>query len=416
MPRRRRGSVAEIIDGIEHDPAHHLVGPFNPSLTPVDTPPTPKVDLPPSQKTPTSLSVRPSKTVIGESLWDDIKTMNWIRSPASSFKLMLVPLVLFLNWHVVSPEAHNPFKYFITIQYRVPDSADDDPRYQKGYGDLAFLFYYVIVFTFIRQTITIHFFRPLALRLGIRREAKIDRFAEQGYAIAYFSVFGSAGIWAMSNMDTWYYNTKNFWTDYPYWAMTPTVKTYYLLQFAYWTQQLLILALKLEKPRKDFNELVIHHLVTIWLIGWSYLFNLTKIGNAVFITMDISDMFFAFAKTLNYLKLENASAVAFSWFVFVWSYGRHYLNIKILYSVWTEWDLIPEAAKVWNPEQGVWMVWWMKWQIFVPLFLLQLVNLFWYFLIWRVLIRAVFGTKLEDERSDDEDDGKPDEPEDDKKD
>lgn len=29
----------------------------------------------------------------------------------------------------------------------------------------------------------------------------------------------------------------------------------------------------------------------------------------------------------------------------------------------------------------------MKWQIFVPIFLLQLINLFWYFLIWRILFR-----------------------------
>jgi acyl-CoA-dependent ceramide synthase len=49
--------------------------------------------------------------------------------------------------------------------------------------------------------------------------------------------------------------------------MNGLMKTYYLLQTAYWTQQLFVLVLKIEKPRKDYNELVIHHLVTIWLIG-----------------------------------------------------------------------------------------------------------------------------------------------------
>jgi len=48
------------------------------------------------------------------------------------------------------------------------------------------------------------------------------------------------------------------------------------------------------------------------------------------------------------------------------------------------------------------MVWWMKWQIFTPLLLLQCLNLFWYFLIWRVFWRAVMGSSLKDERSDDE--------------
>ncbi len=45
----------------------------------------------------------------------------------------------------------------------------------------------------------------------------------------------------------------------------------------------------------------------------------------------------------------------------------------------------------------------MKWQIFIPIALLQIINLFWYFLIWRILIRAVLSAPLADERSDDED-------------
>jgi very-long-chain ceramide synthase len=49
--------------------------------------------------------------------------------------------------------------------------------------------------------------------------------------------------------------------------MTPLMKTYYLLHSAYWSQQLLVLALRIEKPRKDYTELVVHHIVTLWLIG-----------------------------------------------------------------------------------------------------------------------------------------------------
>lgn len=88
------------------------------------------------------------------------------------------------------------------------------------------------------------------------------------------------------------------------------MKWYYLLQTAYWAQQLFVLVLKIEKPRKDYNELIIHHFVTIWLIGyavdlcktgtklidgssWSYLVNMTWIGNCVFVTMDSSDTFLA---------------------------------------------------------------------------------------------------------------------------
>jgi acyl-CoA-dependent ceramide synthase len=40
--------------------------------------------------------------------------------------------------------------------------------------------------------------------------------------------------------------------------MEPTTKAYYLLQFSYWLQQMLIAAFRIEKPRSDFVELIIH--------------------------------------------------------------------------------------------------------------------------------------------------------------
>jgi len=56
------------------------------------------------------------------------------------------------------------------------------------------------------------------------------------------------------------------------------MKSYYLIQFSYWFQQLLVLALRLEKPRKDFYELVGHHFVTLWLIGYSVLRTISAIN------------------------------------------------------------------------------------------------------------------------------------------
>lgn len=54
---------------------------------------------------------------------------------------------------------------------------------------------------------------------------------------------------------------------YPTWDMKAELKAYYLIQFAYWLQQLLVLMLGLEKPRSDYRALVAHHFVTVWLIG-----------------------------------------------------------------------------------------------------------------------------------------------------
>jgi very-long-chain ceramide synthase len=53
--------------------------------------------------------------------------------------------------------------------------------------------------------------------------------------------------------------------------MVPELKSYYLVQAAYWCQQLIVMVSGLEKPRKDYKELVAHHIVTLWLIGFAHI-------------------------------------------------------------------------------------------------------------------------------------------------
>ena len=118
------------------------------------------------------------------------------------------------------------------------------------------------MFSFTRQFITIYLLRPLAYKLGVRKEAKVLRFLEQAYTFIYFSFSGAIGIWVMYQEPTWWYKTEHFWLGYPHGDMKPHIKLYYLLQTSYWLQQMLVLILGLEKPRKDFNELIMHVSIT----------------------------------------------------------------------------------------------------------------------------------------------------------
>ncbi|KAI0081743.1 longevity assurance proteins LAG1/LAC1 [Panus rudis PR-1116 ss-1] len=343
-----------------------------------------------------------------QGLWQDIKSLRWVVVPSSSLKLLLIPLALWANWELLAPYlapgTQNPFSPLLFISHRLPDAFPQDPRYQKGWLDLLFIAYYVIFWSFVRQTITLHFLKPLGKWFGLTKEAKIDRFAEQGYATMYFTVMASWGLRIMSQLPTWWYQTEHFWIDYPHWQMIPELKAYYLMQSAYWCQQLMVMVLGLEKPRKDYYILVAHHAVTLWLVGWSYLINLTVIGNAVYLSMDLPDIFLAFSLLLSYIQYDKMKVTFFLALVGVWTYFRHFQSIRILWSVLTEFDLMPETSKRWSPPDGVWMVWWMKYQVFVPLLLLQFLNLFWYYLILRILVRAVTDIKATDVREDDEDD------------
>ncbi|KZS97939.1 longevity assurance proteins LAG1/LAC1 [Sistotremastrum niveocremeum HHB9708] len=384
---------ASSLKQLEGDPAHHLAGSFVPQ-TPLESAPLSK-----RKSTTGQAGIDEAQS---QGFWSNIRSMQWMRVPTSSLKLLAIPAVLYVNWQILAPALPNPFASVLFISHKIPGTPTEKPLYQKGYNDIPFVLYYIIMWSFVRQVLVLYIFRPFAQWWGIP-DGKLDRYGEQGYALLYFGFSGSWGLKIMSELPTWYYNTKAFWIGYPHWEMIAELKWFYLLQMAYWMQQLLVLALRLEKPRKDYNELVIHHIVTLWLVCWSYLVNLTYIGNAIFVSMDIPDAFLAITKLLNYMQLENFKNVMFVIFIFE-SYFRHWLNLLMIKSVWDEFHLMPETSKQWNPPTGAWMVWWMQYQVLVPIVLLQLVQLFWYFLIWRILYRAVFqSTLVDDERSDDED-------------
>ncbi|KAG8940196.1 hypothetical protein FRC00_013147, partial [Tulasnella sp. 408] len=247
--RKRASSVKEVIDQIVTDPDHHLTGAF------VNSPPTPPAEREVSSpkmgekngharngvaRRSRAKAGPPQPDFLNKGLWHDLTSLNWVRVPTSALFLMSIPVLLYLQWQIISPNTVNPFKYLLMIQYPV-EGTSDPVMYQKGYGDAAFLAYYIIVFSFIRQSLTFYVLRPLAWKLGIKKEAKLDRFAEQGYAIIYFGTSGALGLWAMYNSPTWYFEGRHYFQDYPYWKMTKFMKSYYLLQFAYWLQQFLIL-------------------------------------------------------------------------------------------------------------------------------------------------------------------------------
>jgi acyl-CoA-dependent ceramide synthase len=228
-------------------------------------------------------------------------------------------------------------------------TADAPILYGKSKKDFVFVGFYTVFLSCIRAFLMQRVMRSIAIRSGITSRARQSRFMEQMYTAIYFAIFGPCGLYLMSQTPMWYFNTSAMYAEFPHRTHEAMFKAYYLLQASYWTQQMLVILLMLEKPRKDFRELVLHHLITLSLIGLSYRFHFTYMGLAVYITHDISEFFIAVCRTilscfeftdnrvqtskvLNYL---NSSIVIpfFLVFLMAWTYLRHYINLQILASM-----------------------------------------------------------------------------------
>ncbi|KAL3423321.1 ceramide synthase membrane component [Phlyctema vagabunda] len=316
--------------------------------------------------------------------------------------LVMVSIVLAL--YGVNPRESNPISHFIFLSYPLPADADAEPgapiQYGKGLWDIAFVAFYVMVLSFTREFIMQKFLRPLAKSSGLKSRAKQSRFMEQMYTAIYFAFLGPAGMYVMSRTPVWYFNTRGMYENFPHKTHEAGFKFYYLFQAAYWAQQAIVLLLGMEKPRKDFRELVGHHIVSLALIALSYRFHFTYMGIAVFITHDISDFFLATSKTLNYLDHPLVGPY-FAFFIVAWVYLRHYLNLRILLSEFNEFKTVGPYELNWETEQY-------KCDIShvistALLACLQALNLFWLYYIFRIAWRFVFFNVHEDDRSDNDD-------------
>lgn len=93
----------------------------------------------------------------------------------------------------------------------------------------------------------------------------------------------------MYNSD-YFFNLFALWTNFPDRAMTGLFKWYYLAQFAFWLQQIMVV--HIEERRKDHWQMFTHHIITCALIFGSYGNYQTKAGNTILCLMDVVDLVF----------------------------------------------------------------------------------------------------------------------------
>ncbi|KAF9275720.1 sphingosine N-acyltransferase lag1 [Mortierella alpina] len=371
----------------------------------------------------------------------------WQRMPRSWTRAALPGPAVIRKWNPKHGEAFDPNQAWsslaMALQYKTvsvdPATGVEQVLYGKGWDDLYMVLVWVMIWTALREAAMTYIFTPLGQHFGVgenlkktkkapssvskasgngeigttmspemkikrkqeehAREGKLLRFGEQGWLVLYDGCMWTFGMCLLYNSQYWS-DTTYYWRDYPKTQLDATMKWYYLVQFAFWLQQLLLAILGIEKRRKDFLEFMIHHIITCLLIGFSYSFNLTSVGHAVLCAMDFSDIVLSACKMLKYMHKDQLADVGFVFFVVTWVLSRHYYYGLIIWSVFVE---APKYANMdWDPSRGLY---------FTPRVLngfqfllcaLYTVLLFWLAMIARVAVKVLRGENSEDVRSDDE--------------
>ncbi|KAG7598278.1 TRAM/LAG1/CLN8 homology domain [Arabidopsis suecica] len=298
-------------------------------------------------------------------------------------------------------------------------SRDWDHESYPASSDLWVIIFFAPFFLFLRLILDRFIFERVARRLVVprghygdsnERRKKIVKFKESAWkCLCSFSVEALALY--VTYKEPWFKDTRCFWLGpgdqiWPDQKIKLKMKGMYMFVgglnvyafFAlfYW-----------ETRRSDFKVMLVHHIVTSFLINLSYVLRFSRIGSVILALHEISDVFLEIGKMCKYSGAEAMTSVSFILFFLSWTALR-----LIYYPLWILWSTSYESIKVkmeyWDKkhlmETGPNLM--VFYYVFnTLLYCLQILHIYWWILIYRVLISQIRakGKVAKDIRSDSED-------------
>jgi hypothetical protein len=237
-------------------------------------------------------------------------------------------------------------------------------------------------------------------------EKRITKFVEAIWRLVFYGIFVWFGYRSLFTPQArkWVLDTKLCWEGWPLYEgpLVEPIQLYYQVELGCYLHQLMWT----EVSRSDAVEMIIHHLATISVMFLSWLANLSRIGSVILLTHDVADIFLEAGKCFNYASKAKgrkwASTVCdtlFGIFAVVFFVSR-----LILYPKYMVYSLITESPSIFG---GTWTGYW----VFSSLLgTLQVLHIFWFSLILRMIYKLVTTGIDKDERSDDDDEDDGEEP------
>ncbi|GIY74932.1 ceramide synthase 1 [Caerostris extrusa] len=255
--------------------------------------------------------------------------------------------------------------------------------------DLLFVILLSIIWTILRYLATEGIFKPLAhyYRLTPTNQAKMP---ESAWKFVYYLCAWCYALYVviLSGNYKFFQKPSTVWDDWSLNKPPPTdLYLMYMAQCGFYVHSLYA-TLFLDTWRKDSLVMMIHHVLTVTLISISYSLRYHNIGSLVLFTHDLCDVFLEFTKLNVYFKIQRGklirshemlSNVTFVCFAVAWFVCRLYLYpLRVLYTATSDvlrLQLNLPGAVLMNS-----LLW-----------LLQLLNIYWFMFILQFLFRVATG-------------------------
>ncbi|KAJ4716317.1 LAG1 longevity assurance like [Melia azedarach] len=156
----------------------------------------------------------------------------------------------------------------------------------------------------------------LPLKINETTKTKISKCSESMWKLTYYATVESC-ILKIGYHEPWFKDTKLYLSGWPNQEMKIPLKLFYMCQCGFYIYSIAAL-ITWETRRKDFSVMMSHHVITVILIGYSYLTRFFQIGSIILALHDASDVFMEAAKVFKYSENELGASVFFGLFAISW--------------------------------------------------------------------------------------------------
>ncbi|GFN80442.1 ceramide synthase 6 [Plakobranchus ocellatus] len=180
----------------------------------------------------------------------------------------------------------------------------------------------------------------------------------------------------------------NLLLQYPEMHIDTEIFILYLLELSFYWSLLFAILFQRDYQKKDKTEMIIHHIVTILLIYFSWACNFVRVGSLVIVVHDLADPWLSIAKMAKYTKHQTTCEIFFAMFILTWITSRIF--------IYPLWVLNASAIEIHDYVTTFPAYWFFNGLLIV----LQLLHIMWTYLILSIAFQKLtLGTIEKDIRS-----------------
>ncbi|CDW74039.1 asc1-like protein [Stylonychia lemnae] len=276
-------------------------------------------------------------------------------------------------------------EYVNYIKDEKPDCTHTNPQFlQLFFGTWVVIINFMIPVQFVAKSLFLKVLPQKKFPIGSStRDTKAQIIAERVFRFFVYCGTSLALFWNLKQSNFMHKGlmgseeNPQYFTNYPCQQLPNFIDDLYVIKLSYHTFEMVYNCIA-HRHRRDFSEFLLHHIITIALVGVSYCTNCLPVGTVIMLIMDGSDIFVALFKMCVDVN-EIVQNVVFGIMASTWFYSRIYF--------FPIYVMKPFYDQAWFHEHPVAQP--VARFLIVFLGILQVLNVFWFYLMITGLIRRL---------------------------